>query len=286
MSIVCYVLCPRAPDAATWTELGTTLRADGFAPQFDPDPCGSRVPIALGPSTPQPDARSISLISNGATVLLNVESTASNEALSERFPELAAGLRSRPISLFLEACGDAPLDLWNALAACLAELLDGWIYSETTDELTGPHGEPVGDDEPSGGEGDEEVAIDWSSLPHPSLRPFAIVLRWDRQPSLYRLDELLQSVDDRLRRNASYDGRTRLPDSDRWHKASYLGALGEVVELERQSDGNYVRVVFDLDESLVERDAGEMAKLVGLAQRVLEVFRAAVSATPIDVEPC
>ncbi len=276
MSIVCYVLygTRRGLDAATWTELGTLLEADGFEPMFDD------TRLANG-SIPDAGVSSVQLNAGDARVLLNIETRASNEALDvARWPsDVAVELERRPNSLFLQAVGDGSLDFWNRVASLLAQLLDGWIYDESSGTLEAS--------EPGGDPDDEATAIDWTTLPHPSARPFTIVFRWDRWPSLYELDEILTTLDIGLIRNASADrSGTRRPDAAHWRQTTYLGARGEVLAFARaRAGGPYVRVTFDVEERMTSRDLDIMSDLAKVAGELVPMFRDRLAGIPIDVEP-
>lgn len=137
----------------------------------------------------------------------------------------------------------------------------------------------TGDDE------DVEVAIDWSQLPQ-EARPFTIVMRCDQMPSLYRLDELLWSFDRDLTRSGSLArGGAKTPDTERWRQAEYLSAFGELIVFDRaKPTGNYVRVTFDVDEMMMERDRAAMCQMAELAQRVVPALKQQLQAFPIDVE--
>jgi hypothetical protein len=175
------------------------------------------------------------------------------------------GLAARPYSIVFN-------DHEAAFAA--AAKVDGWVYFDgavydATDVLLARDGAFDGDDD------EPEIAIDWATLPDASLRPFAIVLRAARWPSLGALDALLPEL--------GRDGCAVTGDVQVWTEARYLGALGERAIFERSNPGSvYMRVTFDVEEIMAHREL--MSELPALARDLLPKLRAACGAVPIDIE--
>ena len=133
---------------------------------------------------------------------------------------------------------------------------------------------------------DEVIEIDWTQLPHESARAFTVVCRFDRWPSTYELDALLQGLDAGFERNASSRNGQRIADTDGWKSVSYLGACGEVIAFDRATaSARYVRVTFDIEEQMTDRGILQMTTMATLARALMTSLQVEVAAVPIDVEP-